>query len=193
MATIVAGMDVSGDQRSGNHKFMSLVLGTQESLDAITRRLGSDQIHMNMIKNRKVQDDIIRQVRFDGIECIGFCMRLEKDQAITLAKKSAGRRRRYNTAKIYCTYHTLVWKHIRDRVEIFLRYHNYEIRTLDFQCDGDCRNFAKDVGWHYVDRGPAHSLADIVAWANSHGREPCGTVCMDMVGLLDAELAKRFR
>ena len=90
VAMIVAGMDVSGDQRSGNHKFMSLVFGTQESLDAITRRLGSEQIHMNMIKNRKVQDDIICQVRF-GIECIGFCMRLEKAQTIAGTKSLLGK------------------------------------------------------------------------------------------------------
>lgn len=185
-------MDVSGDQKSGNYKFMSLVFGTQESLDAMTRRLGSEQIHMNMIKNRKARDDIINQVRFDGVECIGFCIRLEKSQAITKAKKSARRKRRYNAAKIHSTYHAIVWEHICDRVEAFLRYHNYEIRTLRFQCDADCRNFAKDVGWRYVDVGSVHSLADIVAWANSHGREPHGTVCLDMTGLLDAELAHRF-
>ena len=176
VAMIVAGMDVSGDQRSGNHKFMSLVFGTQESLDAITRRLGSEQIHMNMIKNQKTRNDIIRQVRFDGIECIGFCMRLEKAQTIARVKKLVGRKHRPSVGKIYKAYHFLVWRRIRDRIEEFLRHHDCEVRSIRFQCDADCRDFTRDVGWQYVDGGPAYMLADVVAWANSRGREPTGTV-----------------
>lgn len=48
-------MDVSGDQKSGNHKFMSFVFGTEESLGAMIRRIGSKQIHMNVIKNKKAR------------------------------------------------------------------------------------------------------------------------------------------
>ena len=55
MASISAGMDVSGDQKSGNHKFMSFVFGTEESLGAMIRRIGSKQIHMNVIKNKKAR------------------------------------------------------------------------------------------------------------------------------------------
>lgn len=183
MASISAGMDVSGDQKSGNHKFMSFVFGTEESIDAMIRRIGSEQIHMNMIKNRKARDDVIRQVRFDGRECIGFCIRLEKARTLARAKKAVGRRHRPRAGRTHNTYHFLVWSHIRDRIEAFLRRHGCEVRSIRFQCDADCRNFAKDVGWRYADRGPAHTLADIVAWANSHGREPKGTVCMDMADL----------
>lgn len=193
MASIAAGMDVSGDQKSGNHKFMSFVFGTEESLDAMIRRIGSDQIHMNMIKNKKARDDVIGQVRFDGRECIGFCVRLEKGRAIAKVMQSARQKHRRGAAKIHGTYHALVWSRMRDRTEAFLRRHGCEVGTIRFQCDADCRNFAKDVGWRYVDRGPAHTLADIVAWANSHGREPKGTVCMDMVDLLDTDLARRFK
>ena len=193
MAMIVAGMDVSGDQRSGNHKFMSLVFGTQESLDAITRRLGSEQIHMSAIKNRRVRDDIIRQIRFDGIECVAYCIRLKKAQTIAGAKKLAGEKHRLTAGRIHKTYNFLVWRRIRDRIEEFLRHHGCEVRSIRFQCDADCRNFAKDLGWQYADVGPAHSLADIVAWLNSHGREPKGTVAIDLAGHFDAEMAKRFK
>ena len=75
----------------------------------------------------------------------------------------------------------------------FLRHHGCEVRSIRFQCDADCRNFAKDLGWQYAGVGPAHSLADIVAWLNSHGREPKGTVAIDLAGHFDAEMAKRFK
>ena len=162
-------------------------------MDAIIRRLGSDQIHMNMIKNRKVRDYIIHQVRFDGIECIGFCMRLEKAQTIARVKKLVGRKHRLSAEKIHNAYHFLVWRRIRDHIEEFLRHHGCEVRSIRFQCDADCRDFARDLGWQYADVGPAHSLADVVAWANSHGRDPKGTVSMDLAGHLNAEMAKRFK
>ena len=191
---MLAGMDVSGDQRSGNEKFMAIVFGTDDAVNAMTRRLGSETIHMNMIKSPSVGKNIIDSVSFNGRECIAFCVHLEKNRTLARVKELVARRHRYvNKIKIAQTYHGLAWGMMRDPVESFLRRHRCEVRSIEFQCDNDCRNFAKDAGWRRVSEGPAHTLADIVAWANSHGLEPDGTVTMNLADPLDAATTRRFK
>lgn len=71
-------MDASGDQNSGNHKFMAIVIGT-ENIAAMARRLGSSDIHMGGgIKNPWEREAVLDKVRFDGRDCIGLCMRWKK-------------------------------------------------------------------------------------------------------------------
>lgn len=104
------------------------------------------------------------------------------------------KRRQYvNKIKIAQTYHSLVWSMIRDPVESFLHQHRCEVSTIEFQCDADCRNFAKDVGWRRIDEGAAHMVADIVAWANSHGCEPKGTVLINLADRLNTIMLDRFK
>lgn len=86
-----------------------------------------------------------------------------------------------------------MWGMIRDHVEPFLRPHGCEVGRLDFQCDADCKEFVKDQGWQYVNRGPAYVLADILAWGNSHGKEPRGAVSLDLADRLERQMMRRFR
>ena len=185
-------MDVSGDQSSGNHKFMALVIGTEESVEAMMRRLGSDRIHMSGIKDPKERMGMINKVSFDGREYIGLCMRVEKKLVLEKAqKRTKGRRMRAGKMKMTSTYHRLVWSMMRDYVEEFLWRHGCEISDISFQCDADCRDFAKDMGWKITHAESAHTLADVVAWANGHEQEPKGTVTLDLVSRLVSHMGKK--
>ena len=191
---IWAGMDASGDQNSGNHKFMAIVIGTEENIAAMARRLGSSNIHMRGIKNPGEREAVLDKVRFDGRDCIGLCMRPEKNRVLEDVRNGMkGSRLRTNKMKAASAYHHLVWSMVHDRVEAFLREHSCEVRSIVFQCDADCRAFAKDMGWKITDAGPAHMLADIVAWANGHGREPEGAVSLDLVDGLTERMKSRFK
>ena len=190
---MAAGMDASGDQSSGNQKFMAVVIGTEESVAAMTRRLGSDSIHMNMIKNPRERDEILNKIRFDGRTCIGLCVRLERKLVLDGIQKRAKGTPRIYKRRAVSTYHQLVWDMVRDPVEGFLRRHDCEIASLGIQCDADCRDFARDRGWHSEPVGSAHMLADIVAWANNHRREPAGTMYMDIHDRLVKSMRRKFR
>lgn len=192
---MIAGMDVSGDAKSGNHKFMAIVIGTDERVDALTLDLGPKPIHMKSL-HKSDRNAVMNRIKFDGTEIAGFCIRLEKDRALSavmghLAKKD---KQSYdNRKKLLRTYNALLWKMIREPLEGFLLPHGCVAQDLVFQCDADCRDFANDRGWHHENRGPAHSLADILAWGNSHGREPEGTVSLDIADRLGEQTLKRFK
>jgi len=181
MPILVVGMDASGNPTSGNHKFVAIVIGTEEQIAYLVRRLENKVIHMNMIRSKKEQNRIIKKLTFNRTDCIAFCIRLERKAILEKIRHARQQKGRYvDDMKLLRTYHYLVWREIRDRVEEFLHQHGCGIDEVVFQCDGDCRDFAKDLGWHHAAAGSAHMLADIVAWANSHGREPAGTVSLDL-------------
>ena len=190
---MLAGMDVSGNPASGNHKFMAIVIGKEERIASLVRRLGNRMIHMNMIRSKEEQHRIIERLTFDQTECIAFCIRLERKQILDKIHRPQQKKPYLNIAKLLRTYNYLVRRAICDDVEKFLRQHRCEVGEVIFQCDGDCRGFVKDVGWHHGAEGSAYMLADIVAWANTHGREPIGTVSLDLTESVYAQMAKRFK
>lgn len=191
---MLAGIDVSGDPASGNHKFMAIVIGTDESISALTRRLGPEPVHMNMIRSRYAKDSIINKVSFDGRNRIGLCIRLEKKHIVLKIRDRLKHRRGFaNKKKLFRAYNALVWRMVRDPVEKFLRLHDYEIHKLYFQCDIDCSDFVHDQGWRSTKPGSAHALADVLAWGNSHGKEPDGAVYLDRSDLLEERMARLFK
>lgn len=192
---MLAGMDVSGDSKSGNHKFMAIVVGTDEGVGALTSDLGSMPIHMRSL-HKGDRNAVMNKVKFDGTRVAGFCIHLEKNHTFSIVQgrlDRKGKQSYFNRKKLLRTYHSLVWKMIRDPLEGFLLSHGCAARDLVFQCDADCRGFAHDQGWKHENRGPAYVLADILAWGNSHGREPRGTVNLDIADPLERQTLERFK
>ena len=190
---LLAGVDVSGSKPVGNHKFMGIVIGTQESICCIDKNLESKQIHMNVVMGRKKQDAILSKLRFNGNENIAFCIRLDKD---AIVKKISARKKlghRHPRKNIFRAYDCLLCKYIHERITIFLAKHNHALSDVAFQCDSDCRNFIKVNGLRRDDIGSAHGLADIVAWSNNKNKEPRGAESLDPRAWIDAELKKRFK
>ena len=191
---MLAGMDVSGDPESGNHKFMAIVIGTNESIKALARRLGPEQGHMSRITGRSAKYAILDKVDFDEINRMGLCLRLEKSHIFSnlrdqLRQESSSVANR----KMYRAYHALIWSLTRDHVEQFLRQHDFEAHRLIFQCDHDCVSFVRDQGWGCASPGSVHGLADVLAWANRRGIEPKGAVRLDISKPLEERMLKMFK
>ena len=194
MDKIVAGMDVSGNPESGNHKFMAIVIGTDESIRALTKRLGPELVHMNRVRGRDAKNAVIDAVTFDGRNRMGLCIRLEKKRTFSRIQGAMKREREFaSSKKLSRAYHALMRNHLREPLEQFLRQHNCEAHRLDFQCDYDCSRFVDDCGWRRSRPGSAHALADILAWSNNRGREPRGAVRLDLSDLLEGRMLKMFK
>lgn len=179
---------------SGRHKFMAVVIGTDESMGGLAGRIGPKPVHMSSIRSRDTKGGIIDKVRFDGRNLMGLCIRLEKKR--TFARLAGGpkqRRRFASNKKLPRTYHGLVRNQLSDHAGPFRLSHNCEAHRLDFQCDFDCRDFVNDRGWHRASPGQAHMLADIPAWGNSHGLEPKGSTCIGLSDSLEAQMMRHFR
>ena len=71
--------------------------------------------------------------------------------------------------------------------------HNCPLTTILFQCDGDCRSFAKDTGLNYDDPGYAHELSDIVAWLNKRHVDIDSIVELDRLNVTGEKLVEKLR
>ena len=189
---LMAGMDVSGDSITGNHKFMAIVITTSESANSLSRSL-PNILHMNQIQNKKNRDEITSKLRFDGRNTIAFCVRIDRD---TIIKKVRGRkltRQNISHAKMIRTYHRLLLKCLRQKVEDFIVRHSCSLGEVTFQCDGDCVSFAKDNGLCFSHGGTIHGLADVVAWTNNHNDELPGVFSIDLTREMERQLAACFK
>ena len=69
-----------------------------------------------------------------------------------------------------------------------MKKHDCDLHNVYFECDSDCRTFAKDAGLKYKDPGYVHILSDIVAWSNNRRYEPDGTITMDLTSRINNKL-----
>ena len=68
-----------------------------------------------------------------------------------------------------------------------------ELSDIVFECDSDCRNFAKDNVLKCKEKWNAHAMNNIVVWLNNHGnREPPGVISRDISKWLEEQLIKNL-
>ena len=212
---IYAAVDVSGNQDEGNHKFMGIVLITEEHLKSTIRDMELKQIPISTFKQSKVRNTLSSKLEFNRKESAVFCLRIEQDKIINKIKKMIGKKHRKTPhLQIYQRYHQTVFKNIRDQIMIFGKNHNYELSDIIFQCDDDCKNFVRQNGLQYDIVGQknlvpdknhnndaayydnetyAYVLSDLVAWSNNKGREPDGVISMNLADAIEKELIHAFR
>ncbi len=189
---IIGGMDVSGNTQIGNYKYLGIVIGTSENINSIIKHLEYEQVLQNTYKyNRKT---LVSKLKFNNNESIAFCIRIDKKTIIDKLKNNL-RKKHYSISigKLFHAYNYLILHRIRDQITEFTHKHNTSLSEINFQCDYDCKNFAKDNGLRYTKEGNAHMLSDLVAWSNNKGFEPDGVVAMDITQYLEKELRTFFK
>lgn len=190
---IVGGMDVSGTPKTGNCKYLGVVVGTDQAINTVKINLGYEGIHMSQIGDKRRQDKIISKLKFDSREIMAFCFKIDKNTTINkIAEMRKIKKLRIPNSKIYRTYHYLLAHHIRQQITEFLVMHNQDMSSTIFQCDGDCKNFLKESGLHHANGGNAHMLSDAVAWANNTNREPQGVIQADLSSEIRKGLIKKL-
>ncbi len=192
--TLVAGMDVSGNPNTGNHKFMGIVIGTKDSIDSMARQLNIKQFLPNQIKLTKIRRDLTSQLQFDGKKNIAFCVKIERDQIIKDIKKLSEKKHPHlHRSKIISTHHYLLLQHLREKILNFAITHKYSLSDIVFECDDDCRDFIQSNGLHHDNGGNAYMLSDLVAWGNNRGYEADGVISMDVTYSIKEKLKHDFK
>ncbi len=175
-------MDVSGNQKDGNYKFMGIVIGTQENLDSTVKRLKLDRLSAMSTKTTETRKALASQLKFNNRENIAFCILIERDQII---KKMRKKKPMMRNAVVLRSYNHSLFKFINDRIIEFARKHNIELSDIVFECDEDCKWFAIDNGLQHIDKKYVHMLSDLVAWSNNKGVEPFGTIQLDFTRFME--------
>jgi hypothetical protein len=189
---LLAGMDVSGDNEHGNHKYLAITIGTQEKIKTTYKSFGIDNIHMQSVGKKK-QSQILRDLSFDNTDIIALCIHINRKPILDrIAKMRKIRKKRIPENKIIRTYHYLLLHQIREDIEIFLQKHNFAISDIIFECDSDCRNFVKDAGLKYTEKEMSHGISDVVAWANNKNRDPKGVISIDIAQKIEKLLTARI-
>jgi len=191
MATLVAGIDVSGNPQTGNYRFMGVVIGTEEKIQAAVKKTGLSRPHMNRIKSGATQKRIVSEMSFDGKESIALCMLIDRNAVMEQTKQK--RSAQHHKKKIYRVYNRAVVYHMQKKIGEFLTRHGSTVHDVVWQCDGDCRNIVRENGLRHGNTGSAYHLADVVAWANNRGMEPRGVIPLDLTDRIRAELAKALK
>ena len=173
---LVGAMDVSGNPDVGNYRFMGIVIGVKENLNAITRGLQLNELSAAAVKNNKIRSNLSSKLKFNGIENIGFCIRLDRDEIIDNIKDRVHSSRH---VAAYRRYNHLLFQFMHERVSQFATSHGVELSKIIFQHDADCQAFIKDNNLIPCKKEYIHILADLVAWSNNNGEEPKGVIPLD--------------
>lgn len=100
---MIGAMDISYKQES-DFAFMSIVIGIDDSMEHMYKRLRSKKIHMSTLSTTQ-QKEILSKIEFDGKNNIAFCVKINKNmKKITNTRKI--KQKRIPTGKIYQLYHS---------------------------------------------------------------------------------------
>ena len=173
---LVGGIDVSGNQAMGNYRFMGIVLGTKENLDAMTNNLQLDKISASTLKHKEIRNSLVSKLEFNMRESIGFCVWLDRNKTIPKTITEIGF---FKRKLIYRKYNQLLLKSVLDRINEFVSNYRIELSEIPFQCDDDCRGFIRDNNLTLSERESVHTMADLVAWSNNHNKKLDGVIHLD--------------
>ncbi len=180
MAKILAAMDVSGNPNVGNHEFLSIILCTQQYLDCLKKKLKSKRVRLD-VKNSTTRNLIASELAFEYKDVLALCCRINRDDIINkILRQKTKHRKQPMRHLILRSFNRQVYALLQDKISTFLISKKCDRDEVKFQCDGDCVGFAKDVGLSHIGSNDLHIVADVLAWMNNHGREPPGTVSMDL-------------
>lgn len=132
---LCAGVDISGNQTVGNQKFISFILGTDEHINAMVKRIGPIHKHMNHIYNKKHHGRILSELKFDGQNCIGICALVDQNPIINEIQRSRVLKKTDNnmsTMKIKRAYNFILYRSVKDHFLNFAQKHKTALYDVVF-------------------------------------------------------------
>ena len=190
---LLSGMDVSGDNKDGNYKFLAIVIGTKDNINSLFHSIGKKKIHMNQIQDKNQRKRIINTVSFDGKNRTAFCLAMNRkniiDKVTNLRKI---KQKRMPKSRIIRVYNYLLFQYVKPEIEQFIIKNGYAMTDMIIQCEEDCVSIAKDNSLFHTNIGIAYRISDIVAWCNSHNITLSGVVEKDFTDQLECKLIERL-
>ena len=111
---------------------------------------------------------------------LGLCIKIERNKIIAECINSNKNKKNFFQSDLICIFNQQLFRLIRNKINDFLLQHHYTLTEVCFECDSDCRGFAKDNSLRYTNKDKIHSIADVVAWGNGKNIESNGTIPIDL-------------
>lgn len=82
MNMLLAGTDVSGfDDQRGQHKVISIIVGTEEAVNHLHKNIGLEKIHMRTLKHNK-RDTVRKNLMFNSSDIIGLSLTVGENRIV---------------------------------------------------------------------------------------------------------------
>lgn len=176
---LIAGTDTSGSEVVGQRKFISLVVGKDETLNAMFNRIGLRQIHMIRLEENE-QNHVIDTLRFSA-DVAAWCLTVDKQRIIDYIFHHEQLNNKHKPkVRISAHFDRLVLRHIREELQVFLQPHRMEIEQINIEYDADMSETIKIWRMNPKMKGRVHQIADAIAWANYRGRTIRGCRELDL-------------
>ena len=187
-------MDFSGDQESGNYKYLGVVACTEEFLNRFVRGTNLVKMAGSTTDKKAVRRNILSKLDARSPECLVLCVKTDKNSVLSeMAGTLRRQKRTVETSSLEYAYNRAVVDSVRKDLARFLAGHGHSLAEIQVESDGDCRDLLKHSNIRRIKESHAHRMADAVAWANSRGLEPKGVKPQDVTAYLHQNLNKQLK
>src|SRR5438132_7076263 len=78
---LVAGSDVAGNKKNGEHRVIAFLIGTEEDINSLYNQIGLKKIHMSEL-TEPVRNRVIEKLDFKGKNIFVFSLIVEKNKTV---------------------------------------------------------------------------------------------------------------
>ena len=186
-------MDFSGDQESGNYKYLGIVVCTKDFLDKFVKDVNLRRTERSATSKRTMRRDILSKLDARKPGCLILCVKTDREAVLAEITNMARRQRKtIRSNSLSYAYDNAVMNSVMQDLEPFLRRHGTSLSEIKVEADHDCVDLLRHASVHRIGESYAHDMADTVAWANCRGSEPEGVKSMDITADLCKSLKRKF-
>lgn len=167
---IIGGADVSGNTvGGGQHRYIAIVIGKEESINRIHNKIGLKEIHMVRLDAQQ-KLTVKQNLDFRSDEILVLCIEVERQHIIDLIFSHARLHPRTRSRQsIQQRFDHLLLDLIKKRMETFAFGHGSALTDIVIQCESDMELTVKNWKMPSARRGKAYEISDAVAHFNEKG------------------------
>lgn len=186
-------MDFSGNQESGNYKYLAVVACTAEFLNPIISGANLRNTVKSTASKKARRQDILAKLDAEKSGCLALCLKTDKASILSGIVRMAERQKKApKSESLAYAYDNAVMEGIRVDLDQFLNRHGRSLGDVKIEADHDCKDLLRHANIRQTGESYAHMIADAVAWANNRGDEPRGVKPRDITGHLYKRLKGKF-
>lgn len=189
MPKVIIGTDVSGNVRPGGQAmYIALVFGTPDSIARAYHKIGVSGIHMSLFSKSK-RRKVLQNLDLNKVDLVVACLHVQRQRIID-EMLSDPRFKTKNTprAKPYKHFDYLVFRKIRNMVELFAFPRKCDLEDIVMQCDSDMVRTGLNWRMSTAEGGQAYEIADVIAWCNAHDIKINRCKEIDLAGEIRTEM-----
>ena len=190
---IIGALDVSG-ARTNKYLFLAIVIGVDQNIKALYNKMGQPKVHMTSLRIQR-QNKIIKNLKFDKLNRIAFCVTLNRKMIIdTVKARRLPKYSRVPIGSLYAMFEEKLFKYLRHDLEKFTLGYGLSATQLQVECDSDAEVFAKTWGLKRVLTPKAtHAITDAVAFCNRRKIKLSDVIELDYTQQIQKEMVRKFR